>query len=90
MKIDRITNTNVDKIYNSNKRVIEETNKIKYKDAVEISPAAKNISAIKNDSYLDSEQKVSEIKSKIDAGTYKVNIKALVNKFNEVMKGREI
>lgn len=90
MKIDRITNTNVDKIYNNNKRIIEETNKIKNKDAIEISKEAKNISVITSESYLDDEKKASEVKAKIDSGTYKVSTKELVIKFNEIMKGRDI
>lgn len=89
MKIDRIYNLNIEKIYNNKKSSVEETKKTNNKDAIEISKAAKNLAAITNDNYIDGEKDLQKIKEKVDSGSYYINTKKLAEKFKEIMKGRE-
>lgn len=90
MKIERVINTNLEKIYNNNKRTIEETKKLRNTDAIEISKAAKNMSAITNDNYIDSEKRAAEVKQRIENGTYSVEARKLAAKFRQIMKGSEV
>lgn len=90
MKIDKIYNANIEKIYNNRKKEITEVSKTQSKDAIEISKVAKNLMAITNDSYVDMDKKVSEIKAKIESGSYFVTAKQLASKLSDIMKGRDV
>ncbi len=90
MKIDGVKN-NVVSFYKNNKPKAEAKTTPKKGDTLELSTAAKNLSALSLESKsVNSKEKVQDIKNQVMQGTYKIDSKLTATKMMDIMKGRDI
>ena len=88
MSIDRINRQSFINAYNSNSnKTVKSVNKTQDIDTIEISSLGKSLKDYSLDSNINSAQKVAEIKSKIDSGTYNVDARLTARSMLNAMKG---
>lgn len=86
MSIDRINRQSFINVYNSNKYVKNVT-KTKNFDTIEISSLGKSLRFYSSDKKIDNAEKVAEIKSQVDSGTYSVDARLTARSILKAMKG---
>lgn len=86
MKIDSVKFTNLNNVYKT-KKVGVEPMKNRNSDKVEISDLGKYLNKVNTNKDEIDMNKVNDIKSRIENGTYKVDSKDLAKKINDKMKG---
>ncbi|MBX4262490.1 flagellar biosynthesis anti-sigma factor FlgM [Clostridium estertheticum] len=90
MKIDGVK-PNVVNFYKKNTVKAEMKVTKAPKDTIELSAAGKNLSALALDGKLvNSNEKIVDIKNKLNNGTYNVDSKLVAKKIIDNMKGRDI
>jgi negative regulator of flagellin synthesis FlgM len=82
--INRLTYINA---YNSNRSErVGKIGTVKNSDTIEISSIGKNLNEYSINSDKNSAEKIAEIKSKIDSGTYKIDAKLTAKSMINIMK----
>lgn len=88
MSIDRINRQSFINAYNLNSnKTVKSENKVKDVDTIEISSLGKSLKDYSLDSNINSAQKVAEIKSKVDSGTYSIDARLTARSMLNAMKG---
>lgn len=86
MKIDSVKFTNINNVYKTNK-VGADPMKNRGTDKVEISDLGKYLNKVSTNKEEIDMNRVNDIKSRIENGTYKVDSKDLAKKIIDKMKG---
>lgn len=87
MSIERINRQSYINAYNSNsKKTVDKVSKPTEVDRIEISSLGKSLKDYSLDANVDNTKKISEIKSKIDNGTYNVDARLTARSILNAMK----
>lgn len=87
MNVNRISSSKVVNLYNVNKRNIEKKQKTNENDSIQISHLGKNLSTYSlDDKFINSREKVQQIKDSVENGTYKLDSQKIANKMLQRMK----
>ncbi|OOM16281.1 flagellar biosynthesis anti-sigma factor FlgM [Clostridium saccharobutylicum] len=87
MSIERVNRQSYINAYNSNsKKTVDKVSKPKEVDRIEISSLGKSLKDYSLDANVDNTKKISEIKSKIDNGTYNVDARLTARSILNAMK----
>lgn len=90
MKINSIQTNNVINAYGRQKQYAKgESESKQVKDKVTISEDAKYLSKITSDTDNIDLKKITEIKKKLESGTYSINSREIAKKMVESLKGEE-
>ncbi|KHD15822.1 flagellar biosynthesis anti-sigma factor FlgM [Clostridium butyricum] len=88
MSIDRISRGSFINAYNSNSnKCVKNIAKSKKIDTIEISSLGKSLKDYSSENNIDNAQKVAEIKSKVDSGTYSIDARMTARSILYSMKG---
>lgn len=88
MSIDRINRQSFINAYNSNShRSVKKVNKLKTFDTIEISSLGKSLKSYYLENNLNSDNKVTEIKTQVDSGTYSIDARLIARSIMNTMKG---
>lgn len=88
MSIDRVNRQSFINAYNSNsKKTVKNINKTKTFDTIEISSLGKSLKDYSLESNANSTQKVAEIKTRVDSGTYSIDARLTARSIMNAMKG---
>lgn len=88
MSIDRVNRQSFINAYNSNsKKNVKNINKTKAFDTIEISSLGKSLKEYSLERDINSTQKVAEIKTRVDSGTYSIDARLTARSIMNAMKG---
>ncbi|MCI1943967.1 flagellar biosynthesis anti-sigma factor FlgM [Clostridium luticellarii] len=89
MKINGIILNQAVNIYGGNKKEHETIKNVDKKDSIEISPAGKSLSSYSPENkFINSKEKIEDIKKAVENGTYNVDKKLVAAKILDAMKGK--